>query len=95
MLTQLDLSILLRVCDAVVNTKYINEIQRDGRLLPTRGNVHDLSGAIPARSLTSTRATSTSPSSASDPLSQRFEFSCQSLTAPDSVQESRQNAPET
>jgi len=44
-LTQLDLAILLGVCDAVVS-KYVGEIQRQGRLLPTRGNLHDLSGAI-------------------------------------------------
>jgi hypothetical protein len=46
LLTQLDLAILLGVCDAVVS-KYVNEIQQDGKkLLPTRGNIHDLSGAI-------------------------------------------------
>lgn len=45
LLTQLDLSILLGVCDAVVS-KYVQEIQADGHLLPTRGNIHDLSGAI-------------------------------------------------
>jgi Protein of unknown function (DUF1670) len=45
LLTQLDLSILLGVCDAVVS-KYVKEIQQEGILLPTRGNVHDLSGAI-------------------------------------------------
>ena len=45
LLTQLDLSILLGVCDAVVS-KYVNEIQAEGILLPTRGNIHDLSGAI-------------------------------------------------
>jgi hypothetical protein len=45
-LTQLDLAMLLGVCDAVVS-QYVNELQREtGRLLPTRGNVHDLSGAI-------------------------------------------------
>ncbi len=37
---------LLGVCDAVVS-QYVNELYREtGRLLPTRGNVHDLSGAI-------------------------------------------------
>ena len=36
---------LLGVCDAVVS-KYVNEIQETGKLLPTRGNIHDLSGAI-------------------------------------------------
>ncbi len=45
LLTQLDLAVLLGVCDAVVS-KYVNEIQRAGTLLPTRGNIHDLSGAI-------------------------------------------------
>lgn len=45
LLTQLDLAILLGVCDAVVS-KYVNEIQQSGKLLPTRGNIHDLSGAI-------------------------------------------------
>jgi hypothetical protein len=46
LLTQLDLAVLLGVCDAVVS-KYVNEIQKDtGKLLPTRGNIHDLSGAI-------------------------------------------------
>lgn len=45
LLTQLDLSMLLGVCDAVVS-QYVNEIQIEGKLLPTRGNIHDLSGAI-------------------------------------------------
>ncbi len=45
LLTQLDLAMLLGVCDAVVS-KYVNEIQKEGHLLPTRGNIHDLSGAI-------------------------------------------------
>jgi len=45
LLTQLDLAILLGVCDAVVS-KYVQEIQASGKLLPTRGNMHDLSGAI-------------------------------------------------
>jgi hypothetical protein len=45
LLTQLDLSMLLGVCDAVVS-QYVNEIQKEGVLLPTRGNIHDLSGAI-------------------------------------------------
>ena len=45
-LTQLDLAVLLNVCDAVVSD-YVNEWQRTpGDLLPTRGNIHDLSGAI-------------------------------------------------
>jgi predicted transcriptional regulator len=45
LLTQLDLAALLGVCDAVVS-KYVQEIQTNGKLLPTRGNIHDLSGAI-------------------------------------------------
>jgi hypothetical protein len=46
LLTQLDLAVLLNVCDAVVSD-YANEYQRtSGRILPTRGNIHDLSGAI-------------------------------------------------
>lgn len=45
LLTQLDLAVLLGVCDAVVS-KYVQEIQGQGKLLPTRGNMHDLSGAI-------------------------------------------------
>ena len=46
LLSQLDLAILLNVCDKVVSD-YVNDYQRtSGRLLPTRGNVHDLSGHI-------------------------------------------------
>ena len=45
LLTQLDLAMLLGVCDAVVS-KYVCEIQQQGKLLPTRGNIQDLSGAI-------------------------------------------------
>lgn len=46
LLSQLDLAILLNVCDAVVSD-YINDYQRTtGRILPTRGNIQDLSGAI-------------------------------------------------
>ena len=45
LLTQLDLAILLGVCDAVVS-KYVNDLSKQGILLPTRGNIHDLSGAI-------------------------------------------------
>ena len=45
LLTQLDIAMLLGVCDAVVSG-YVNEIQNEGKLLPTRGNIHDLSGAI-------------------------------------------------
>jgi hypothetical protein len=46
LLSQLDLAVLLNVCDAAV-TDYVNEYQRtSGRILPTRGNIHDLSGAI-------------------------------------------------
>ena len=45
-MTQLDLAVLLNVCDAAVNN-YVNEWQKtSGKLLPTRGNIHDLSGAI-------------------------------------------------
>ena len=45
LLTQLDLAVLLGVCDAVVS-QYAREIQCQGKLLPTRGNIHDLSGAV-------------------------------------------------
>jgi hypothetical protein len=45
LLNQLDLAVLLGVCDAVVS-QYVQEIQSEGYLLPTRGNIHDLSGAI-------------------------------------------------
>ncbi len=46
LLSQLDLAVLLNVCDAVVS-RYVNDYQRiTGRVLPTRGNIHDLSGAI-------------------------------------------------
>jgi len=45
LLTQLDLAVLLGVCDTVVS-QYVQEIQKEGHLLPTRGNIHDLSGAI-------------------------------------------------
>jgi hypothetical protein len=45
LLTQLDLAMLLGVSDAVIS-KYVNQIQKEGHLLPTRGNIHDLSGAI-------------------------------------------------
>ena len=46
LLTQLDLAVLLNVCDAVVSD-YVNEWQStSGKVLPTRGNIHDLSGAI-------------------------------------------------
>ena len=45
LLTQLDLSILLGVCESVVS-KNVNEILKEGYLLPTRGNIHDMSGAI-------------------------------------------------
>ena len=40
------MAVLLNVCDAVVSD-YVNEWQNSsGQLLPTRGNIHDLSGAI-------------------------------------------------
>ena len=45
LLTQLDLACLLGVCDAVVS-QYVQEIQHNGKILPTRGNIHDLSGAV-------------------------------------------------
>jgi transcriptional regulator with XRE-family HTH domain len=45
LLTQLDLAMLLGITESVVS-QYVNEIQKEGRLLPTRGNIHDLSGAI-------------------------------------------------
>jgi hypothetical protein len=45
LLTQLDLAVLLGVCDAVVS-QYVQEIQTEGHLLPTRGNIHDLSGGL-------------------------------------------------
>ena len=46
LLTQLDLAVLLNVCDKVV-MDYVNEWQKTtGEILPTRGNIHDLSGAI-------------------------------------------------
>jgi hypothetical protein len=45
LLTQLDLAALLNVCDAVVS-QYVQEIQTEGILLPLRGNIHDLSGAV-------------------------------------------------
>ncbi|KQC11686.1 MAG: hypothetical protein APR63_12240 [Desulfuromonas sp. SDB] len=45
LLSQLDLAMLLGVSDAVVS-KYVNQIQKEGHLLPTRGNIHDMSGAI-------------------------------------------------
>ena len=46
LLTQLDLAVLLNVCDQVIND-YVQEWQKTtGDILPTRGNIHDLSGAI-------------------------------------------------
>jgi hypothetical protein len=36
---------LLGACDAMVS-QYVNAIQSEGRLLSTRGNIHDRSGAI-------------------------------------------------
>jgi hypothetical protein len=46
LLSQLDLAILLNVCDSVVS-QYVNEYQKtSGRLLPTRGNIHDLCGHV-------------------------------------------------
>jgi len=46
LLTQLDLAILLNVCDSLVG-EYLAEYQSlTGKLLPTRGNVQDMGGAI-------------------------------------------------
>ena len=46
LLTQLDLAILLNVCDSLIR-EYVAEYQSlTGKLLPTRGNVHDMGGAI-------------------------------------------------
>ncbi|MFH1076767.1 MAG: DUF1670 domain-containing protein [Pseudomonadota bacterium] len=45
LLTQLDLAFLLGICDAVVS-KYCNQIYKEGYILPTRGNIHDLSGGV-------------------------------------------------
>jgi hypothetical protein len=46
LLTQLDLAVLLGVCDAVIST-YVKEIYKEsGTVLPTRGNIHDMSGAL-------------------------------------------------
>jgi hypothetical protein len=46
LLTQLDLAVLLGVCDAVV-CSYVQEIYKEtGAVLPTRGNIHDMSGAL-------------------------------------------------
>jgi len=50
LLNQLDLAMLLNCCDAVVS-QYVNEYQKtSGKILPTRGNIHDLSGAITHKS---------------------------------------------
>jgi hypothetical protein len=46
LLSQLDLAMLVGCCDAVVSN-YVCEYQKtSGKILPTRGNIHDLSGAI-------------------------------------------------
>jgi hypothetical protein len=46
LLTQLDLAILLNVCDSLV-TEYLAEYQSlTGKLLPTRGNVQDMGAGI-------------------------------------------------
>jgi len=46
LLTQLDLAILLNVCDSLIR-EYVAEYQSlTGTLLPTRGNVQDMGGAI-------------------------------------------------
>lgn len=50
LLNQLDLALLLNCCDSVVS-QYVNEYQTtSGKILPTRGNIHDLSGAITHKS---------------------------------------------
>ena len=44
LLSQLDLALLLNCYDAVVS-QYVNEDQTtSGKILPLRGNIHDLSG---------------------------------------------------
>jgi hypothetical protein len=46
LLTQLDLAILLNVCDSLIG-EYMAEYQSlTGKLLPTRGNVQDMGGGI-------------------------------------------------
>lgn len=46
LLSQLDIAVLLNVCDTVASS-YVNEYQKtSGRLLPTRGNIHDLCGHL-------------------------------------------------
>ena len=46
LLTQLDLAILLNVCDSLV-TEYVAEYQSlTGKLLPTRGNVQDMGAGV-------------------------------------------------
>ena len=46
LLILLDLAALLGCCDTVIS-QFVQEIQKEtGRILPTRGNIHDLSGAI-------------------------------------------------
>lgn len=46
LLTQLDLAVLLNVREPVVS-EYVNEWQStSGKILPTRGNIHDLSATI-------------------------------------------------
>ena len=46
LLTQLDIAVLLNVREPVVS-EYVNEWQAiSGKVLPTRGNIHDLSAAI-------------------------------------------------
>ncbi len=46
LLSQLDMAVMLNVCDSIVSS-YVTEYQKtSGRLLPTRGNIHDLSGHL-------------------------------------------------
>ena len=46
LLTQLDIAVLLNVREPIVS-EYVNEWQAiSGKVLPTRGNIHDLSAAI-------------------------------------------------
>ena len=46
LLSQLDMAVLLNVCDSVVSSYVIEYQKTSGRLLPTRGNIHDLSGHL-------------------------------------------------
>jgi hypothetical protein len=46
LLTQLDLAILLNVCDSLIGEYMAEYHSLTGKLLPTRGNVQDMGGAI-------------------------------------------------